>query len=169
MNTVEKTMEVTESGRRGEAENLVRKCMYWSMGFGLMPIPVFDFLAVTGTQLAMLKKLCGIYGVPFRKDTGKHVIASLLGGFIPATSALTAGSLLKFIPFVGPTLGAVAMPVLTGTSTYAVGKVFIQHFESGGTLLSFNPQEVREYFAEQFQEGKLSAAKMQPKAPEKAK
>ena len=46
------------------------------------------------------------------------------------------------------------MPVINGATTYAVGKVFTQHFESGGTFLTFDAAKVREYFETQFKEGK---------------
>ena len=47
-----------------------------------------------------------------------------------------------------------------GATTYAVGKVFIQHFEMGGTLLNFNPDEVRKYFQEQYQQGMKKTKKV---------
>jgi len=37
------------------------------------------------------------------------------------------------------------MPVLSAGATYAVGKAFIQHFASGGTLLDFNPPDYRDF------------------------
>jgi uncharacterized protein (DUF697 family) len=90
---------------------------------------------------------------------GKSVIASLTGGV--AATGVGKGmlvSLAKGIPFVGPVLGAAAMPAVAGASTYAVGQVFIQHFESGGTFLDFDPDKVKAYFAEQFDKGKLVVA-----------
>ena len=48
-------------------------------------------------------------------------------------------------------------------STWALGKVFIQHFESGGTFLDFDPEEVKEYFKAQFEEGREVAATLEPK------
>ena len=50
------------------------------------------------------------------------------------------------------------MPAAAGASTYAVGQVFIQHFESGGTFLDFDPDKVKAYFAEQVEKGKLVVA-----------
>ncbi len=38
------------------------------------------------------------------------------------------------------------VPTFAAASTYAVGKIFVQHFESGGTVLSFNPDKVRDYY-----------------------
>ena len=37
------------------------------------------------------------------------------------------------------------MPVFSAGATYLIGKVFIQHFASGGTLLDFNPPDYREF------------------------
>jgi hypothetical protein len=45
------------------------------------------------------------------------------------------------------------MALLGGASTYAVGRVFIQHFESGGTLLTFDPAKVRDYYTHQLDTG----------------
>jgi hypothetical protein len=45
----------------------------------------------------------------------------------------------------GMLAGAFVMPVLSAGATYAIGKAFVQHFESGGTLLDFNPPDYREF------------------------
>jgi hypothetical protein len=41
------------------------------------------------------------------------------------------------------------MPALSAGATYAIGKAFIQHFASGGTLLDFNPPDYREFIRAQ--------------------
>jgi hypothetical protein len=41
------------------------------------------------------------------------------------------------------------MPVLSAGATYAIGKAFVQHFASGGTLLDFNPPDYREFIKAQ--------------------
>ena len=35
---------------------------------------------------------------------------------------------------------------MAGASTWAMGKVFTQHFATGGTLLDFDPDTMREHF-----------------------
>jgi uncharacterized protein (DUF697 family) len=57
--------------------------------------------------------------------------------------------MLKFVPVVGTLAAAFVMPVLSAGATYAIGKAFIQHFESGGTLLDFNPPDYREFVRSQ--------------------
>ena len=50
---------------------------------------------------------------------------------------------------------------LSAGATYIIGKVFIQHFASGGTLLDFNPPDYREFIKAQQAKltGKSSAEK----------
>ena len=62
------------------------------------------------------------------------------------------------------------MPAFSAGATYLIGKVFIQHFASGGTLLDFNPPDYREFIKAQkekldAQRGKLTAAVSQPRRP----
>lgn len=145
-------------GRLAEAEDLIKKSMYFSMGAGLIPLPVVDFVAVSGIQVEMLRRLSKIYDVPFLEEKGKKLLGVLIGGSMSSSLAPVLGELVKFIPIVGPTLSALSMPVVAGASTYAVGKVFIQHFESGGTFLTFDPEAVREYYKDQFTKGKSLAS-----------
>jgi len=160
-----KEAEAVETKSKMElADDTIRRHMWTSMGFGLIPIPLVDFLSVTGIQLDMLRKLSSIYGVPFSSGKGKTIIASLLGGILPAALGLSVGSIIKVIPLIGQTAGALAMPALAGGSTYAVGKVFVQHFESGGTFLDFDPEKVKDYFARQFKEGQNIAADLKKEA-----
>jgi hypothetical protein len=41
------------------------------------------------------------------------------------------------------------MPAFSACASYVIGKVFIQHFASGGTLLDFNPPDYREFIKTQ--------------------
>ncbi|MCP4352176.1 MAG: DUF697 domain-containing protein [Desulfobacterales bacterium] len=140
------------------ADKTVRNHVIGSMGVGLIPVPVVDLVALTGVQLNMLRKLAKSYNVPFSKDKVKNILASLIGGTVPVTFSSTLASLVKSIPIVGQTTGALSMPILAGATTYAVGKVFTQHFASGGTFLNFNPEEVKEYYAQMFKEGEKIAS-----------
>jgi uncharacterized protein (DUF697 family) len=145
------------------AQDLVKKSMYASMAAGLVPVPVFDFLAVSGIQLEMLRRLSHLYGVTFMEGKGKNALAALIGGSFPTSVTPLVVSLVKMVPIVGSTIGAISLPLISGASTYAVGKVFIQHFESGGTFLTFDPEKVRTYYAEQLKEGKAVAASVDTK------
>jgi uncharacterized protein (DUF697 family) len=127
------------------ASKLVDRFAVWSGVAGLIPIPVVDLFAVGGLQVQMLRRLSQIYDVEFSANRGKALIAALAGTMIPATSGMGAASALKGVPVFGMLAGAFVMPVLSAGATYAIGKAFVQHFESVGTLLDFNPPDYREF------------------------
>jgi uncharacterized protein (DUF697 family) len=127
------------------ASKLVDRFAIWSGVAGLVPLPVVDVLAVGGLQVQMLRRLSQIYNIEFSENRGKALIAALAGSMIPATSGMGAASALKAIPVINILAAGFVMPVLSAGATYAIGKAFIQHFESGGTLLDFNPPDYREF------------------------
>src|SRR6185437_1273124 len=135
----------TPEARTQEATNLVERFSTWAGAAGLIPVPVVDLIAVGGLQLQMVRRLSQIYNVPFGENRGKALITSLVGAAIPTSSGLGAAEFLKAIPIVGTALGALITPALAAGLTFAIGKVFMQHFESGGTLLDFNPPDYREF------------------------
>jgi uncharacterized protein (DUF697 family) len=161
------------SEREQRALGAVKNYVWLAMGAGLIPVPLADWVAVSGVQLKMLAAISVIYEVPYRANTGKAVIASMCGFILPHTLAFGwIGSVIKAIPVVGVLAGMPAMALFSGASAYALGKVFIQHFESGGTFLNFEPEQVKTYFQEQFEEGKKVAANIRTEqkaeAPHKA-
>jgi uncharacterized protein (DUF697 family) len=146
-----KNMEMDE--RKAHTADLIKKHAMVAAGIGLVPMPAVDFVALTALQVNLLRKLSSFYGIAFTEEIGKKVVGSLAGGYAPVALALPVASLLKTIPIIGQATGMLAMSAVAGASTYAVGKVFVQHFESGGTFLNFDPVAVREYYREQFKEG----------------
>jgi uncharacterized protein (DUF697 family) len=148
--------------RSSQASNLIKKHVIVVMGASLIPIPLFDLVALTSVQLKMLHSVAKLYEVPFSKNLGKSSIASLLGGVMPTSTAMTLASLAKAVPGLGTATGMITVSVLGGATTYAIGSVFVQHFESGGTLLDFDPKKMREYFSTKLEEGKGVAAKLKP-------
>ena len=145
----EMTPEMTPEQRDEVASKLVDRFAIWSGVAGLLPLPIFDTIAVGGLQLQMLRRLSQIYEVAFAENSGKALIASTAGAMIPATSGIGAASVLKAVPIFGTIVAGFVMPVLSAGATYAIGKAFIQHFATGGTLLDFNPPDYREFIKAQ--------------------
>lgn len=154
VNEIDETEELLEENKALRANEIIKNSVIASMGVGAIPIPVVDVVGLTGIQLNMIHNLCELYEQEFSKTLGKSFVASLAGSLGAVPLAATMASLIKAIPFVGSSVGMVSMPVIGGSSTYAIGKVFVQHFESGGTFLDFNPSKVKEYLKEQFSNGK---------------
>ncbi|MFY9684590.1 MAG: DUF697 domain-containing protein [Pseudolabrys sp.] len=141
---------IAEGASRDEtALNLVNRFALWAGVAGLIPIPLIDTVAVGGLQIQMVRRLSQVYDVDFSENRTKAIVASLAGSLIPATSGIGAASLLKAVPVLGTIAGGFIMPALSAGATYAIGKAFIQHFASGGTLLDFNPPDYREFIRSQ--------------------
>jgi uncharacterized protein (DUF697 family) len=140
--------------QKAVADSIIRNHIVWSMGTGLIPFPVIDFIAVSAVQLDMVRQLSKIYEVDFKETEGKAVITSLTGSGL---AQLGKHAAIKLIPGVGSVVGGIAMSVLSGASTYALGEVFREHFETGGTFLDFDPGRLKKYYQEKFEKGKKVA------------
>lgn len=159
------------SGLEEKARSVVDTYAKWSVAAGLIPLPFVDMVAVTGIQIKMLRDLAELYKQPFAESQTKAVVASLLGSIAPQTLASGGvGSMLKAIPVFGPALGVLAMPAFSSAATYAIGKVFIQHFETGGTLLDFDTEKMRAHFRKEFEAeaGRTGTASPTPPAASNA-
>jgi len=158
----EQKEEIALIEREKKALKTVKNHMWWSMGAGLIPVPFVDLVAVSGVQLKMIAEISKLYNVPFQEGRGKAVVGALIGYVVPSSMSFgLVGSLLKAVPVVGVLVGAPSMALFCGASAWALGKVFIQHFESGGTFLTFNPAEVKDHFQKLFEEGRKMAATME--------
>lgn len=155
---VDEVVDVDIEKRLIEAKSMSKNYVLGAMGVGLVPVPALDMAAITLVQLKMLHGLSNLYGIKFRSELGKSLIGSLIAGLSNTPLGIGVASLSKAIPIVGPILGSTSVSLAAGATTYALSRVFIQHFESGGTFLDFKPETVRQYFAEEFERGKLVAA-----------
>jgi len=158
MSEVVNESPVVECDRLDQASEIVRNRVYWSIGVGLVPIPIVDFAGLMAIQLEMVAKLAKLYDVPFQKNVGKHIIATLVGSAVPTLAAGPLTGLIKFIPIIGFTTGAATMSIVGAASTYALGKIFTKHFALGGTLFNFDTDKMREDFKKTFKEGQQFAA-----------
>jgi uncharacterized protein (DUF697 family) len=147
----------TNATRLDKAHAIVKRNVYWAVGAGLVPIPGADFVAMTAVQVKMLKQLSDLYNQKFFDDKAKKIIGSLVTGTGSlAVTSFVASSLLKVIPIVGQVVGVVGVPALSGALTQAVGNLFVMHYESGGTLLDFDVEKMRDYFQKEFASAKDS-------------
>jgi hypothetical protein len=141
-----------DSKKRDDALFAVRKYTSLSVIGGLIPVPYLDVAAITALQLQMIYEISKIYNVEFIKDKNKLTISALMLGLPQAVSQgffngiLATSPLVKFIPGAGTFVGEVVMATWGATATYAMGIIFIDHFESGGTILDFDLKSANESF-----------------------
>jgi uncharacterized protein (DUF697 family) len=115
----------------GDPYRIVAKYSQYAAAVGFIPLPGFDVVAFGGLQLRMIAELCAHYAVPFSSQFGRSIVATLVGTVAPARLAMSIVPMLGFV--TGPSLGYAA--------TWAIGRVFMRHFEAGGSLSDFNPTE----------------------------
>lgn len=152
-------VEMTAEQRQEKADSIIKDHILLSAAAGVVPSPGFDLVAGFGVQMAMLARLSKLYGVPYSKNVAKGSVMSLLASLGGLGAAGVIGiSAIKTIPFVGSAIGMISMPITMGALTYALGKVFSEHFASGGTFLDFNPKSWTGYFKSAFERGKDVAA-----------
>lgn len=137
----------TEDKKRlAQALDLVNYYTTIAGATGLLPMPLIDAVATGAVQLKLIHELSHLYGMPFSRQRAKAVLVALVSG---VQTGVVVNSAIKFIPVVGYTLAALPSVAASGGLTYAVGRVFVAHFELGGTLLDFDPGKMRAYFREQ--------------------
>ena len=133
------------------ARQIVNQYTVYGAASGLLPLPGLDVAAIVGTQIKMIAELAQLYDKPFAEHAVKGYVAALLGGVLPVSGFTAAfGSAVKAVPGIGTLLGMFVMPGVAGASTWAVGKIFAAHFESGGDLADFNVDAARERFRHEF-------------------
>ena len=138
-----------------DAEDIIGSHVMWSMGAGLMPVPLFDIAAVTAVQIDMLKQLADHYDADFSNSSGKTFVSALTG----STLARIGASAIKAVPGIGTVIGGLSMSVMSGATTYAIGQVAANHFASHGRLGDVDDDTRREY-EDAFQRGKRVASDM---------
>lgn len=163
-------VDVNHESQEAQALSVIKKYMAGNAAAGLIAIPLVDLVAIWGIQMAMIRSISHIYEVPFRENAVKTVLASYLG----SAGSMTIGygvfrSLVKWVPGVGVAAGYLAQSASAAAITYALGKVYVMHFEAGGTLLDLDPQKMKSHFEALYKEGIEVAKSMaeSPKEPSK--
>lgn len=164
--TIQQIMTTDQKTERNKhADTIIRNHVVWAMGAGFIPVLIADIFAVSALQLDMIRQLCKAYDVDFQQTQGKAVVTSLTSSTLARVSA---GSLVKLVPGLGSILGGVTISIFAGASTYALGEVFKKHFESGGTILDFDPARLKKMYQEKFEKGKKVAEDLARKTKEES-
>lgn len=139
------------SDRETRGMKVVKSWSQWSVVAGFVPVPFVDIALVSGIQIKMIYDLCQVYGVPFKKEAAIAYASGLVGGSLTSGAAQIVGSMaLKAVPYVDQ----IVQPTFAFATTYAMGYVFVKHFENAGTMASFDSTKMNLYFQEQFEKSK---------------
>jgi uncharacterized protein (DUF697 family) len=137
-----------------EADEIIKSYVIAAMAVAAAPAPLFDMMAVSTVQMMMIRRLSTSYGLRFSTRIVGASILSLAGGAGPVLASAGLASLCKATPALGAIVGATSVVAFSGAATFAVGQIFEQHFERGGTLLDFDAARARARFRTEFARGK---------------
>lgn len=133
-----------------EVEKVIRSSVYASMGIGIVPLPLFNVAAVTASNLVLARKLSELYGVEFKEGIAKKIITAVVGAGAGTLATPLIESVVGLVPVIGWPLVIGTKPALNGMTTYAIGRMFVTHFEREGSFLSANMDAMKENFKAAF-------------------
>jgi uncharacterized protein (DUF697 family) len=129
----------SDSSKEAQCSAIIKRFATYSAVAGLIPLPVVDAVVLTGVQVKMIAALAEVYGLPFNRDAVKGYAAAIVGGVLPVSPIGGAAiHAVRFVPLIGPILGIAVVPAFASALTWAVGRVFASHFETGNDLFNLD-------------------------------
>lgn len=134
-------------------DDIIKTHVIYAMTAGAIPVPLADFVAVSAIQYDLIQKVAEFHKVEYDSNKGKTLATSIAG----AAAARMGSSLIKALPGVGTVLGIASQVIVSGATTYALGKLFDSHFANNGTLDTLNTDAVKAQYKEFVEKGKQYA------------
>ena len=123
--------------RRSLARTIVERHAAYSAVGGIIPLPIANVASITALIVRMVKMLSILYGVPFERDRARAVVIGLMGGAMPTGLAAATASTLFYIVPGSNLVGLAVCSIAAAAATRSIGRIFIEHFESGADLDDF--------------------------------
>jgi len=120
--------------RRSQAYAIVERHATYSAAGGIIPLPIINIASVTAINVRMVRMLSDLYGVPFERDRARAIVVGLAGGATPTGLGAATASTLYYVVPVSALIGLAVSSVAAVACTRSIGRVFVEHFESGATL-----------------------------------
>jgi small GTP-binding protein len=119
--------------RKLAARRVIRQSLSAAAVLGLEPIPVLEIPLLIAVQIRMLLRLGTIYGEPVNARRARELLTAIAGG---AVIRYATQEIAKLLPIAGWVIAA----AVAASGTWALGRVAILYFESGGQL---SPEQMR--------------------------
>jgi uncharacterized protein (DUF697 family) len=121
--------------RRAQALAIVERHATYSAAGGIIPVPLVNVASVTAIIVRMVRALSTLYGVPFERDRARAVVVALVGGTMPTGLAAVTTSTLYYVVPGAALIGLAVSAVTASACTRNIGRIFVEHFERGETLI----------------------------------
>jgi uncharacterized protein (DUF697 family) len=128
---------ISAARRRARALKIVNRHAGYSAVGGIVPLALVNFASVTGVIVRMVKVLSDHYNVPFERDRARAIVVGLVAGAMPTGLATVTSSTLVHVVPGGTFVGLAVSSLSAAACTRSIGRVFVEHFENGATLIDF--------------------------------
>jgi len=143
--------ELKKFKRLDAAGEIIGSSTKWSIAASLVPIPYLDIAALGAIQVNMIVDLAELYDQSVTKQAVQGIISVMLGTLVPAGAAQFAVTTsAKLFPGYGTAIGTLSLATFGTAATYSIGKVFVRHFEGGGTIGTFSTAAIQEDLKKEF-------------------
>jgi len=103
-----------------------------STGTGFVSMPLVSQIAISRFLVSMVTGLCHDFDAKVSNHMIKTAQASILGGAHSGWIAhYSTKHIYKFVPSISYAASIVARPIAAGAITYAIGRLFLHHLETG--------------------------------------
>lgn len=113
--------------RRRAVDKVVATAAALSAVAGAEPIPGASLPVLLGAQVKLVLRIAAIYGEPMTAHHARELVATIFSGM---AVRYAAREVAKMVPVAGWAVAG----ALSAASTYAIGRVAAEYFESGKTL-----------------------------------
>jgi len=143
------------AARSQAADKIIRTyCMAKGVGVAFNPIPVADLLVAAGVDVAMVRQLSKLYGLPMGRAEATRLAATIMAQLALLMGAVWGvnllSSALKTVSVgLSTSITAVAQGSLAYYATYLVGKIATHYFKSGYSWGEDGPKKVAQKIVKQ--------------------
>jgi uncharacterized protein (DUF697 family) len=120
-----------------------RYAVYSAVG-GIVPLPLVNVATITGLIVRMVKVLSDHYGVAFEKDRARAIVVGFVAGAMPSGLGSVASSTLTFLMPHSALAGLAVSSVTAAACARSIGRIFVEHFENGASLVDLHVAESAE-------------------------
>ena len=120
--------------RRSLASTIVERHATYAAVGGILPVPIVNVAGVAAVIVRMVKVLSDLYAVPFERDRARAIVVGMMGGAVPTGLAAVTTSTLYYIVPGSVLIGLAVSSITAAACTRGIGRVFVEHYESGATL-----------------------------------
>lgn len=134
--------------RSQAADKIIRTyCIAKGVGVAFNPIPVADLLVAAGVDVAMVRQLSQLYGLPMGRTEAARLTATIMAQLALLMGAVWGvnllSSALKTVSVgLSTSVTAVAQGSLAYYATYLVGKIATHYFKAGYSWGEDGPKKV---------------------------